>query len=114
MDRLVMLTQSQKRALHWFSSMLFAIALLAGATAPVSAQGSTSDTVIPLEGLDPVLLSQGKEVQGDMKYQVTRGKFQYIFANAQTQATFEKDPARYEIQLDGSCARMGPPTGGNP
>jgi YHS domain-containing protein len=72
------------------------------------------ETVIPLEGLDPVMLVQGKEVQGDMKYKVTRGRFQYLFANADNKATFEKEPSRYEIQLDGSCARMGAPTNGNP
>jgi YHS domain-containing protein len=72
------------------------------------------ETLIPLEGLDPVMLSQGKEVQGDLKYKVTRGRFQYLFANAENKATFEKDPARYEIQLDGHCARMGAPTSGNP
>lgn len=71
-------------------------------------------TVIPLEGLDPVALVQGKEVQGDTKFVVTRGQFQYLFANAENKATFEKDPARYEIQLDGHCARMGSPTTGNP
>jgi YHS domain-containing protein len=60
------------------------------------------------------MLSQGKEVQGDLKYKVIRGKFQYLFANAENKATFEKDPSHYEIQLDGSCARMGPPTTGNP
>jgi YHS domain-containing protein len=108
-----MLTRPPTR---WFSLVLIAIALLAVATGSVHAQGATPDanTVIPLEGLDPVMLSQGKEVQGDMKYQVTRGRFRYIFANAQTQTTFEKDPARYEIQLNGSCARMGAPTSGNP
>ena len=78
----------------------------------VSAQ--TSETVIPLEGLDPVMLSQGKEVQGDMKYKFTRGRFQYLFASEENKAAFEKDPSRYEIQLDGHCARMGSPTGGNP
>jgi len=65
------------------------------------------EPVIPLEGLDPVMLVQGKEVQGDMKYKITRGRFQYLFANAENKATFEKEPSRYEIQLDGSCARMG-------
>src|SRR6476659_7760246 len=72
------------------------------------------EPVIPLEGLDPVMLVQGKEVQGDMKYKITRGRFQYLFANAENKATFEKEPSRYEIQLDGSCARMGAPTAGNP
>src|SRR5262245_57697630 len=63
-----------------------------------------------LEGLDPVMLAQGKETQGEMNITVTRGKFRYMFANAANKATFEQDPARYEIQLEGHCA----PTGGNP
>ena len=77
-----------------------------------SAQSSSPE--VPLEGLDPVMLVQGKEVQGDMKFKVTRGRFEYLFANADNQAAFEKDPSRYEIQLDGACARMGAPTTGNP
>ena len=92
-------------------SLLVVIALIACFTIT---RAQNSETVIPLEGLDPVMLSQGKEVQGDMKFKVTRGKFQYLFANAENKATFEKDPARYEIQLDGACARMGAPTTGNP
>ena len=79
-----------------------------------AAQNAAQETLIPLEGLDPVMLSQGKEVQGDMKFKVTRGRFQYLFANEETKATFEKDPAKYEIQLDGHCARMGAPTTGDP
>ena len=93
-------------------SLIIVIALLAFAAATALAQ--SSDAVIPLEGLDPVMLSQGKEVQGDVKFTVTRGHFQYLFANAENKGTFEKDPSRYEIQLDGSCARMGAPTTGNP
>jgi len=92
-------------------SLLFVIVL---ACAVASAQSPNGETVIPLEGLDPVMLTQGKEVQGDVKLMVTRGRFQYIFANAENKAAFEKDPSRYEIQLNGSCARMGAPTTGNP
>src|SRR5215813_7480562 len=93
------------------------IRCLAALVLAVTLQGwanAQTETVIPLEGLDPVLLVQGKEVQGDTKYTVTRGQFQYLFANAENKATFEKDPSRYEIQLNGSCARMGSPTTGNP
>ena len=79
-----------------------------------AAQNSAPETLIPLEGLDPVMLSQGKEVQGDLKFKVTRGRFQYLFANEENKAAFEKDPSKYEIQLDGHCARMGAPTTGNP
>lgn len=89
------------------SFLLLIIVALGCATA------GAQETVIPLEGLDPVMLAQGKEVQGDMKFKVTRGQFQYLFASAENKATFEKDPARYEIQLNGHCARMGAPTGGN-
>jgi YHS domain-containing protein len=49
-----------------------------------------------------------------MNITVTRGQFRYMFANAANKAAFEQDPARYEIQLNGSCARMGAPVGGNP
>lgn len=93
---------------------LIASAFVVLALVTCTARGQSGQTVIPLEGLDPVMLSQGKEVQGDMKYKVTRGQFEYIFANAENKTTFEKDPARYEIQLDGHCARMGAPTTGNP
>lgn len=93
-----------------FCSLIVALILLGCATFNARAQ----EAVIPLEGLDPVMLVQGKEVQGDMKYKVTRGRFQYLFANEENKATFEKEPSRYEIQLDGSCARMGAPTAGNP
>jgi len=81
-----------------FYLLLVVIVLLGLATTNAIAQGSSpaSETQIPLEGLDPVMLSQGKEVQGDMKFKVTRGRFQYLFANAENKATFEKDPARYE------------------
>jgi len=99
-----------------FCSLLVVIVVLVcfAASAPAQVSSASPETVIPLEGLDPVLLSQGKEVQGDMKFKVTRGRFQYLFANAENKATFEKDPSRYEIQLDGHCARMGAPTTGNP
>ena len=103
-----------KRAtlIHICCLLVIAAAVLAWASTTANAQNS--ETLIPLEGLDPVMLSQGKEVQGDMKYSIKRGQFQYLFANAENKATFEKDPARYEIQLNGHCARMGAPTSGNP
>ncbi|HXQ69791.1 MAG TPA: hypothetical protein VN844_04870 [Pyrinomonadaceae bacterium] len=101
--------------LSYFCLLLAAIAVISAAPSSRAQQSpAVSETLIPLEGLDPVMLAQGKEVQGDMKFKVTRGKFQYIFANAENKAAFEKDPSRYEIQLDGHCARMGAPTNGNP
>ena len=111
-----MIAQYPGRLLFVCCFSLITAIVLFGSAITASAQNSSPspEAIIPLEGLDPVALTQGKEVQGDMKYKVTRGRFQYIFASAENKATFEKDPGRYEIQLDGSCARMGPPTSGNP
>ena len=96
--------------------LLITALILFGFAITASAQNSSSsaESIIPLEGLDPVMLTQGREVQGDMKYKVKRGQFEYIFASAENKATFEKDPTRYEIQLNGYCARMGAPVTGNP
>ena len=87
----------------------------AGEVVNLEFQGTPKqDFVVPLEGLDPVLLTQEKETQGDEKFSVKRGRFRYLFASAETKAAFEREPKRYEIQLGGTCARMGPSTQGNP
>jgi len=68
-----------------------------------------------LDGYDPVaLLTQGKEVAGKDALKVARGQFVYRFATPENKAAFETDPARYEIQLSGACARMGQGARGNP
>ncbi len=68
-----------------------------------------------LDGIDPVvLLTQGKEVSGKPEFKVTRGKFDYLFASAESKASFEKTPEKYEVQLSGACARMGAGVLGNP
>ncbi|MGA9771581.1 MAG: hypothetical protein WBV94_21290 [Blastocatellia bacterium] len=105
-----------KRSLSLFAILIltcFISTFEAGAEGP-GQNAQKDEAIIPLEGLDPVMLTQGKEVQGLEKLFVIRGRFQYLFANAENKSLFEKDPARYEIQLEGTCARMGPATGGNP
>jgi len=87
-------------------------ALLLGLAASVAAQAAAP--VEALDGLDPVLLVQGKEVAGKTDLAVVRGRFQYLFSSADTKSTFEHDPGKYEIQLGGLCARMGKTAGGNP
>ena len=67
-----------------------------------------------LEGFDPVLLTEGRDVDGKESLTVQRGRFLYRFASEETRDRFNKDPERYAIQLDGACARMGPPVGGDP
>lgn len=62
--------------------------------------------------LDAVELIDGrKEVSGAAAHSVTRGAYTYYFATAANQAKFEQSPAKYEIQLGGACARMGPLSG---
>ncbi len=67
-----------------------------------------------LEGLDPVLLAQGKEEPGKSEYTAKHGRFHYVFASAANREQFLKDPDRWGIQLGGACARMGDPVGGSP
>lgn len=44
----------------------------------------------------------------------TNEGFTYLFASAETKATFDRDPAKFAIQLGGACARMGGSVYGNP
>jgi YHS domain-containing protein len=99
-----------KTSLHF----LIAVCICACVSATAFAQARGDDAEPALEGLDPILLLQGKEVQGNFKITVTRGRFQYMFATEEDKAIFEKDPTHYEIQLNGACARMGAPVNGNP
>ncbi|MEW6212658.1 MAG: YHS domain-containing protein [Acidobacteriota bacterium] len=95
-----------------FVIMLLSI-LIVGTTSAQSPQSQERKPPTAIEGLDPVMLVQGKDVIGQQKYSVIRGDFEYLFASEENKAAFEKDPARYEIQLDGTCARMGPAVAGN-
>ncbi|HLK66333.1 MAG TPA: hypothetical protein VKU19_23025 [Bryobacteraceae bacterium] len=79
----------------------------------IAAAAQTTENAA-LEGLDPVLLTQGKEEPGKDSITVHHGLFLYRFASPQTRDRFLKDPARFAIQLDGACARMGAPVVGLP
>jgi putative intracellular protease/amidase/YHS domain-containing protein len=65
-----------------------------------------SQAVIPLKGLDPVALIDGKEVHGREEFNVIHGNFKYLFASKGNQARFESEPERYEIQRNGECTVM--------
>src|SRR5262249_15912867 len=66
-----------------------------------------------LEGLDPVLRTEGQEVPGLASINRKHGRFLYLFSSGETLDRFKKDPDRYAIQLEGACARMGPPVTGS-
>jgi len=57
------------------------------------------------------LVSKGAEVEGKKEHSLKRGKHTYWFASAENKKAFEQDPAKYEIQWGGACARMGPLSG---
>jgi YHS domain-containing protein len=96
-----------RKSLAFIFVLVFACGVLLSAGGGAVGAQRRDEPVVPLEGLDPVLLTQGREAQGDEQFAVVRGRFRYLFAGAETKAAFEREPARYEIQLGGSCARMG-------
>jgi putative intracellular protease/amidase len=61
---------------------------------------------VALKGLDPVLLTEGKETKGQASVSVVRDGLRYLFLDTATKTKFEKDPGRYAIQLRGQCAMM--------
>lgn len=87
------------------------VLILAFLTSPAGAAEPPTDVI---EGLDPVALTRGEEVQGEEGFAVVRGRFRYLFANAENQRLFEEDPERYEVQVDGLCAQMGGTVLGHP
>jgi YHS domain-containing protein len=87
-----------------------AVAFIAG----ILAHAQAPPAIEALDGLDPVLLVQGKETSGKADLRVVRGRYAYLFSSSDTKATFERDPAAYEIQLGGLCAKMGRTAMGNP
>lgn len=64
--------------------------------------------------LDPVAYIAGQELAGKDDLAIVRGGYRYKFSDATNKQAFEKEPERYEIQLGGACARMGPLNPGGP
>jgi putative intracellular protease/amidase/YHS domain-containing protein len=77
---------------------------IARSSARVDDGGEPSGESLALGGLDPVLLTAGKETKGQPKFALTRDGFRYQFTDAVNKAKFEKDPQRYAIQFEGNCA----------
>lgn len=60
-----------------------------------------------LRGLDPVRLCEGRQEDGGEGLTVERDGYLYRFVDEASRATFLAEPERYQVQLDGCCARMG-------
>ncbi len=87
--------------------MVPALLLLAAALVAAEPCPDPSRTL----AVDPVELLGGREVPGDAALALTHGRYTYVFSTPRNRAAFEADPSRYEIQLGGACARMGPLSG---
>ena len=103
-------SQFLRMALAGAAAAALILPLVGGAVAAQALQNT--EPTIPIEGLDPVLLVQGKEVQGNEKIFFVRGHYKYIFSSQETKAAFEKNPEQYEVGE--YCQRMGAPVTGNP
>ena len=62
---------------------------------------------VALQGLDPILLIEGREAEGQKEFSFHYDGFEYHFASAAHRKTFAQDPERWGIQLRGACAAMG-------
>jgi YHS domain-containing protein len=69
--------------------------------APAGAERSTEFAA--LTGLDPVYLTQGREVEGREDLYLVRDGFRYEFADERTLDRFINDPRPYTIRNDGNC-----------
>jgi YHS domain-containing protein len=68
-----------------------------------------------VKGLDPIALSEGKELIGLESLEARHGLFRYRFASKENKAAFEAKPEERGIQFGGACGKMGPFSGnGNP
>lgn len=95
--------------------VLLALAAPLQAQTPTNADNTcppaTADERVTL-AFDAVELVKGNgEVKGLPTLWTTHGKYTYLFKDAANLATFKADPAKYEIQWNGACGRMGPLSG---
>ncbi|HEX2838232.1 MAG TPA: hypothetical protein VHN77_08925 [Phycisphaerales bacterium] len=105
----------------FFRRAIVALAMLPALTAPLHAQTSTNaDSTCPPAtadervtlAFDAVELVKGNgEVEGSRTLWAAHGKYTYLFKDAANLAAFKADPAKYEIQWNGACGRMGPLSG---
>jgi len=65
----------------------------------------------PTIEFDVVEVISGRTTPGKDSIAADHGRFVYWFATEQNRETFRRNPGRYQIQLGGACARMGPLSG---
>jgi putative intracellular protease/amidase/YHS domain-containing protein len=80
---------------------LFCVGLL-GAVLVQSACAQESAR-LALDGIDPIRFIAGQKIKGKPQISSVAGRFKYQFESEATKKTFDSDPSRYGIQLDGKC-----------
>ena len=105
------------------------LALLAQAEGSSTSEGSASSEgsgtavavpapVVVLTGLDPVSLIQGQRERGTPAYSRVYKGFEYRFADAENQRSFDADPDTYAVVDEGLCpvaqTRLNRDIQGNP
>lgn len=87
------------------------LAFIVLAAAPTMCPSVLAAPARPALPVDPVELIAGRETPGDPSLTIDRDGYTYTFATTDNTRAFEADPAKYEIQFGGACARMGPLSG---
>lgn len=77
----------------------------------VGGQAASAPTSLVLDGLDPVLLVEGKQVIGQPHLTAAYLRHEYRFSTEENLARFKADPVRFAVQNGGACAKMGELTG---
>ena len=109
----------QSRLAKFASAIVAATALAACASSgPNNSMADGADSVLMLKGHDPVAyFTLGKHTLGKPEIKAAHEGATYRFANAEHQAMFAKEPAKYVPQFGGFCANgiaYGIPWGGDP
>lgn len=102
-------------------------AIRSGASAPLAAPAAATpgdrqgrDERMPVApapdpertlAVDVVALQRGRQRPGRPRLFIDRDGWRYLFADGLDRQAFVADPERYEVQLGGACARMGPLSG---
>lgn len=92
---------SMKMLITFFCCLVLAL--------PAIAQQTGRDRVFKIDAVE--LIDHQREVEGKVEFQQQQGRYNYLFASEANLKTFQANSAKYEIQLGGACARMGPLSG---
>ena len=93
--------------------IVMVLACLLGGSAPSTLTAEETPRPLALDGLDPVLLIEGRQVQGRENLTAADEHFSYRFADSASRERFLADPQRWGVQGDGTCP-LSPGSAVNP